>query len=100
MAVGSNDPIDAPTASKAIAAAEVVAALAGRPAARLPVEIEQWLVGRTRPANALVVAAREAAERILSSSELKALWAESGEHEIWRSEVNGLVGRLFAASAQ
>src|SRR5262245_57980703 len=72
----ADDYREAPEASMGIAAAEVVAALLGKLAAKLPDEVTSWLVGKKPPKPALVKKAQRVVERILKDSELKELWAE------------------------
>jgi hypothetical protein len=86
--------LDASQASMALAAAEVVAALIGKPAANLPHAVASWVAGKRPPAPALVHGARRVVERILQDSKVKDLWAESEHSGKWEQEVAGLVGRL------
>lgn len=88
--------LEAPDASSALAAAEVVAAAAGRPAADLPGEVSEWLEEHgTRQAAALAPLARRAVERVRRDSELKELW-EEGDPSEWLAAVDGLLERLPA----
>jgi hypothetical protein len=86
--------LEAPKASIGIAAAEVVAALLGKPAAKLPDEVASWVGGKRPPESALVKTAQRIVKRILRESELKDLWAESSDPAKWQQEVEGLLGRL------
>jgi len=90
--------LEAPTASMAVAAAEVVAALKDRPKAQLPAEVVEWVKMHGSEVDAtLVAAARQAIARIRDedSSELAQLWSESGDAaEVWRSELTDLEQRL------
>src|SRR5262245_18021912 len=86
--------LEAPEASRGLAAAEVVAALLGQPAATLPEDVVSWTARRETPPASVVRKARGAVSRILADSELKDLWAESGSLAKWRQEVEGLLGRL------
>jgi hypothetical protein len=88
------DYLEAPEASMGLAAAEVVAALLGKPAAKLPDEVTSWVAGQRPPPSALFKKARRVVERILEDSELKDLWAESEELATWQQEVEGLLRRL------
>lgn len=89
-----DDYLKAPEASAALAAAEVVAALLGRPAAELPDEVAAWVVGKKSPAAGLVKKAERAVRRILEASELKDLWADSGDSAKWQADVEGLLRRV------
>lgn len=90
--------LEAPTASMAIAAAEVVAALRGNPRSELPVDVAEWVQAHPIAVDDdLLQVARKALERInnLESSELAQLWAESGEPmDIWLADLDALLQRL------
>ena len=96
IAVGDSY-LEAPAASKALAAAEVISAAAGRPASLLPAEVAAWVTSTTAPGLELVERARRVVERILRDSELKELWGESSDSTVWQREVEGLLARLSAA---
>ncbi len=88
------DPLEAPDASSALAAAEVVAAALGHPAADLPGEVSDWLEEHgTKQAAALAPLARQAVERVSANSELKDLWDE-GDPAGWNAAVDDLRQRL------
>ncbi len=89
-----DDYLEAPTASAAIAAAEVVAAQAGSPADKFPAEVSAWVASQPRPAPELIALARRAVQRVLRLSELRDLWAESEDSDAWQAEVSGLLARL------
>lgn len=95
-AVPENDeePLGARAACAALAAAEVVAALAGAPAPNLPKKVTAWLVGQAPPTPEQVEAARRAVKRVLRASELRDLWGASPKAETWRAEVERLLARL------
>jgi hypothetical protein len=88
---------EAAEASAALAAAEMVAALHGRPAAELPEDAAAWI-----RANAGAVSdealplARAAVERVRRSSELRDLWDEA-DPAPWYAAVNDLLERLATA---
>jgi len=90
--------IQAPTASMAIAAAEVVAALLGNPHPQLPDEVSAWVQGRTLSKDSkLVDLARHVIARIQdpANSELAELFSESGEFlKSWKSSLSDLRERL------
>jgi hypothetical protein len=97
LRVGENY-LEAPVASKGLAAADVVAVLSGRPAAKLPEEVTHWAKGREPPDPELVKKARKVVTRILMDSELKDLWAESADLGLlWQKEVEDLLRRLGGA---
>jgi uncharacterized protein DUF4259 len=73
----STDPA-APASQVAVAAAEVVAAGLGRPAADLPDDVAAWVASRTeRRWAALAPLALRSIARVAAGSELRDLWAES-----------------------
>jgi len=98
--LGAQDYLEAPEASSAIAAAEVVAAAHDGDARQLPEEAERWLDqnrGSIKPR--LLGLARRAVERVLTQSELKDLWEAGGanpEFAQWAEGVRRLLGRLEA----
>jgi hypothetical protein len=74
-----------------------VAALLGKPAAKLPDEVTSWLAGKKPPKPALVKKAQRVVRRVLKDSELKELWADSEDSAKWQQEVEGLLHRLGGA---
>ena len=89
--------LEAPVASVALAAAEVVAALRGRPAADLPEEVTAWVTAHAAPPDsALLARAREMVARVAEASELRQLWDEAKAHdrEAWLAGVADLGARL------
>ena len=87
--------IEAPDCSIALAAAEVVAALRGRPASELPEDVTKYVARLGTPPSAnLVAAALLALERIKTNSELRELWDESGNSAEWLNEIAHLEARL------
>ncbi|MGO4477200.1 DUF4259 domain-containing protein [Massilia sp. 2TAF26] len=93
-----DDELEAPEASEAIAAAEVVARLQGNPgtADALPEELDAWVERiRLLPSADLAAKARRALDRVLAGpSELMELWDESGESEAWQASVRELKDRI------
>src|SRR2546421_12555394 len=77
--------LEAPTCSIAVAAAEAVAAVRGRPAASLPEELTGWITSKPAVQPELARVAMAAVDRIARSSELKDLWDESESADEWRS---------------
>jgi hypothetical protein len=87
--------LEQPMDTLAIAAAEVVAAARGRPAADLPEAVATVAAGlASRVTDAHATQARTAAERVLASSEIGELWAESDADAAWRAAVDDLIRRL------
>jgi hypothetical protein len=96
LEVGDNY-LEVTEAGRGLAAAEVVAALLGRPPAVLPEEVTAWLAGKKPPKAALIKKAQRVVKRVLKDSELKELWAESEDAAKWQREAEGLLQRLSAA---
>ena len=86
--------LDAPDCSEALAAAEVVAALRGKPGSGLPKKLLAWLEGRPKPSPELLETARRAVAKVMQDSELKDLWVESGHPQAWEKGVQDLQSRL------
>ena len=90
--------LEAPPASEAIAAAEVVARLQGNFGVRdaYSEDVDAW-VGSTklRPSRALATKAQRVLDRILTQpSELLELWQESQEADAWAGAVRNLKDRI------
>jgi len=99
MQVGSGY-LEAPEASQAIAAAEVIARLQGNWGLRdaYSADMDAW-VERTKivPTKELALKAKRAVKRIVTEpSELLELWQEGGESEKWMDAVRDLERRLIA----
>lgn len=90
--------LDAPYASQALAAAEVVAAALGRPTptAKSEKDLMSW-VAQTglRPEPTLVAASIRAIDRIVGEdSELRELWQDSDDLAAWLANIAELRARL------
>ena len=93
----SGDEPDPGDASRAIAAAETVAALADQPGEALPEEVRQWCFDN--PGLELTEVQPKAVQAlgvILQASALRDLFEEHGYAEDWELEVEGLIDRLRA----
>jgi hypothetical protein len=87
--------LEAPECAVALAAAEIVAGLCGRPAQGLPEEVSAWIAAHdSLPAAPLQSLAKRVAERVLGDSELAELWRESDEWNGWSANVSDLLRRL------
>ena len=89
--------LEAPECSAALAAAEVVAALRGKPAAKLPEGVVAWLKAHaSAPEKSLVIPAAQAVRKIGGKSGLKELWDEGGGEDAaaWSAGVQDLLKRL------
>jgi hypothetical protein len=89
-------PIEADEAINALAAAEVVAALRGRPLLDPPEQLQQVIALRHDAADPeLVPAALVAVKRVRESSELRELWEDVGAED-WLAALVDLEARLRA----
>ena len=89
--------LDSDIAVAAIAAAEVVAALLGKPAAKLPEAVEKWVADRGEVAAKYLVPKAIAAvdDTLGKDSELRELWEENEEDfPVWKAGVQDLRARL------
>jgi hypothetical protein len=89
--------LEEPDASAAVAAAEVVAAMRGHagPAVLGAPEILKWVRDHSDWLDTeLVRQAIAAVYRVRSSSELRDLWSESPELDVWAAQLDDLVLRL------
>lgn len=97
-AANASDYLEAPTASMAIAAAEVIAALKGNPGPNLPQEVAEWVqANQIAVGEGVLKAARKAIENIknVEMSELAQLWSKSADlSEVWRADLDDLLQRL------
>ena len=97
-AISTSGYLEAPTASIAVAAAEVVAALKGQPRAQLPDEVTSWVASNQLEVDdQLVKAARQAIVHVKNSesSELAQLWSDSEELlNQWHKDLADLERRL------
>jgi hypothetical protein len=86
--------LEAPQCTEALAAAEIVAALLGKPTQSLPDDAAAWVKGKPLPPESLVSKASEAVASILASSEIDELWKESESYAQWQAVTNDLQDRL------
>ncbi|WP_088547744.1 DUF4259 domain-containing protein [Paenibacillus aquistagni] len=90
-----DDELDADTASIAIGAAEVLAALQGRHGEEAyDEELAAWMKQRLGQGADLLPKAQAALTKILDESELKTLWEESESCEEWVRTIKELEQRL------
>jgi hypothetical protein len=90
--------LEAPDASNALAACEVLARLNGKPGYKnsYTEKVDQWVAAHPLSASpALLKQADAVIDRILDeNSELKELWSDSDEYETWFKSVQELRQRL------
>jgi hypothetical protein len=90
--------LEAPPASEALAAIEVIARLQGNWGERNSYSeiVDKWVEKtKIQPPLSLIQKALRVIERILAdNSELKELWQDSDEYELWLASVQELKGRV------
>ena len=90
--------ISAPECSRAIAAAEIVAALIGNPGPDLPENVKSWVANNDVQIDAKTLELARTAVTLVrdsSKSELAALWRDSGaNHDDWLASMSDLIERL------
>jgi hypothetical protein len=90
--------VEAPVASEAIAGAEILAMLAGRPDEKVeyPESINEWSTAAHRaPSSSQIGKVRKVLDRILApKSELLELWEDSDESEAWKASLEDIKRRL------
>ncbi len=95
VADAEDEYLDVDEASEAIAAAEVVAALAGRPAATLPEAVTVWVSASTVSVSSYYIdLATHAVAKVRTNSELQGLWDESPQADEWYQVLDDLEARL------
>ncbi len=93
--LGPNDYLQSTECECAVAAAEIVAAGAGNPSAKLPPKASQWVQERNFTAGAEIVdLALRVVERVCKNSELKELWDDTDSAEEWYGLIEDLEKRL------
>lgn len=94
----AEDFLEAPDASIALAACEVLARLNGKPGYKnaYTEKVDEWVAAHPQtPSPALLARATAVINRILADkSELKDLWADSDENSNWLASVDDLRQRL------
>jgi hypothetical protein len=94
----ASDYLEAPDASNALAACEVLARLNGKPGYKNPYteKVDEWVAAHPQmPSPVLLARANAVIDRILGDdSELKDLWADSDDNGNWLASVDDLRQRL------
>jgi hypothetical protein len=83
--------VESGTATRALVAAEVLAAQMGNESGDVPDELQGWIQSQDDPDNALLIRARSAMQRVLRNSELRELWQESKLFPAWRERIQYLM---------
>ena len=86
--------IEAPTATRALVAAEVIVFQFGRESGDFTDELQDWIEGQDDPDQILIERTRRAVKRILRDSELRELWKESQLLPEWEARTQSLLKRL------
>jgi hypothetical protein len=88
--------VEAPEGSRAVAAAEAVAAALGKPSPKIPPELRAWAERHRADLRALASVAQQAVARVLDrkSSELAQLWSAGKPGEKWPEAITDLQARL------
>lgn len=86
--------LDSATCCIALAAAEIVAALAGKPLGSLPEIAQFWVCDKSSPTAETVLEAKVVATRVREKSELRELWAETNDFGLWLKAIENLASRL------
>ena len=92
-ASSASDLIDADLAAEALAAADLVASLLGRPAPDEPEHAASVLAEFGAPSDELLASTRAAVSAVLTNSELAELWNE-GDGAAWEHVIDDLLARL------
>lgn len=93
--IKAQDYLQVPECEAAIAAAELVAAGAGKPSSFLPPKASQWLQERGFSAGAEIVdLALRVVERVAKNSELKEVWDDTDSAQEWYGIIEDLQTRL------
>jgi hypothetical protein len=97
-ALTSASPVNDERALRALAAAEMVAAMIGNPSRYLPAPCKEWAVLHAKGANRdLVQLAVRAVDRVVKDSEIQELMHEGGAKNLqeWQLSVTNLQARLL-----
>ncbi len=96
--VAGDDELEPSHCALALAAAELVAGLRGRPSERLPESVSHWISARAHPVgDDLIRLARQAVERVRDHALLTGLDAAFEDLERWEYGLRGLLARLEPA---
>ena len=94
----ADDYLEAPSASNALAACEVLARLKGNSSYKnaFTENVDEWVASHSIvPSEAILKRAEAAIDRILGdNSELKELWADSDENSNWLASIKDIRQRL------
>jgi hypothetical protein len=92
-------PVNDEIASRALAAAEMVAAMVGNPSRYLPTSCKEWAALHSKDANGyLIESAIRAIDRVVKDSEMLELMKEGGAKNLqdWQASATNLQARLVS----
>ncbi len=92
-----NEYLERPEASRALAAAEVLAALNGAGDDQLSLEGKNWAAHQKLKNHELIELGLRAILRIKTNSELQDVWVDSRDSEAWFRQIENLETRLERA---
>jgi Domain of unknown function (DUF4259) len=98
-ALTSVSPVNDERVSRALAAAEMVAAMVGNPSRDLPAPCKEWAVHHSKDANQdLIQSAVSAVDRVVKDSETHELMQEGGAKNLqdWQVSVTNLQARIIS----
>jgi len=78
----------------ALAAAEIVAAMNGRPSELLPADVTRWALNQGKPNEGLVNNAIASVLQVFENSELREIWEDSENVALWKEAIDELINRL------
>lgn len=95
--IDADDYIDADVAQRALVAAEVLAAIRGKPSSEMPMQLRRWVMRQPRPTTVMLKKARRAlklvaAKKNADNSELRQLF--EGRLALWGETMRDLFRRL------
>lgn len=90
----NNAALVEPAPTNAIAAAEVIAAILGRPSEDCPASVKTWIEDKSPMPLPIVAQAIQAIQTIQLDSSLKRLWRYQEDLEAWERVLRNLLSRL------
>ncbi|WP_420382458.1 DUF4259 domain-containing protein [Novosphingobium sp.] len=94
LAMTGSGYVEAPDASAALAAAEIVAAGLAKASPKLEIRMTEWASKNASDAVPRRQHAIDAVKRVRDDSELNELWQEADEYTDWQASVNETLSRL------
>jgi hypothetical protein len=94
LVLGNEGYLEAPDCWNAVAAAETLCVIDGRPGPSIPTGVAKWASHQSKPSPQLIAKAKASLARILRDSELKELWEESPDVRVWDTSIADVTRRL------